>query len=159
MTSFLENINFAEIIIFIIFYIYVCSLLYVSAFKLKVKNPWKSYVPILNFFYIPILAGYKKGGWVYFWIILYAVISSFLGAYFAVWLNWDIIRIDLFINLTTTIFLSLALVFWFWKIFEKQKSKGFWSLFMLGNLIPNPIVSLIAFIIFIIAFSVISFKK
>jgi hypothetical protein len=154
-----ENINIYLIIFFeIIIYLYIATLLYATAFSLKIKSPWKAYIPILNVFYIPEVAGHKKGGWLIFGYVLFAVLASVLVGI----LDFNYIVYEYvvhFFNFGMFLIFQIFLVFWFWKIFNRKKYSGITSLFLLGTMTPIYIINLICVILFLISYSIIAFSN
>jgi len=93
-------------------YIYIGFAMMSIAKKLKKENAWLVWIPIVNFFYIPVMAGYK---WYYGFLSILTAIP-FIG--------WVI---------------GLALtIWWFWKISEGVNKPGWFGILMavpIANLI------------------------
>jgi hypothetical protein len=152
----------ANIFLFLIIYFYISTCLYAIAFSLKVNKSWKSFVPLLNIFYIPEIAGYKKGGWVLFYIVLILVISTYLLPILQILIGFSE-KTFLFIYTGLDFLFEFALIvtitFWYWKIFNRKNYSGITSLFFLGWFIPNLTIGIICYVIFLISLGIIAFSE
>jgi len=93
------------IVVALAIYIYMGIAMMTIAKKLKKKNAWLVWIPIVSFFYIPVMAGYK---WYYGFLSILAAIP-FVG--------WVI---------------SLALtIWWYWKISEGVNKPGWFGILMI----------------------------
>ena len=89
----------------LIMYIYFALVLSTIGKKLKVGKIWMAWVPVVNMFYIPMLAGYK---WYYGFLWLLAAIPI-IGALISIGL----------------------VIWWWWKIAEKRNFPGWISILIL----------------------------
>ncbi|HOI18949.1 MAG TPA: hypothetical protein PLX15_03750 [Candidatus Woesearchaeota archaeon] len=86
-------------------YIYTALVLQTIGKKLKVEPTWLAWIPIVNYFYIPMLAGLK---W-YFGFLLFLSIIPILGP----------------------VIVSGIIIWWWWKIAERRGFKGPLALLLL----------------------------
>lgn len=93
------------VIALIVAYIYFALVMQTLGKKLKVGNEWMAWVPIVNMFYIPMLAGYE---WYYgfLWLLLFIpIIGGPIVLIIAIW--------------------------WWWKIAEKRNFPGWLSILLI----------------------------
>jgi len=79
------------VVVGLILYIYLALALSTMGKKLKVEPTWLAWIPIINLFYIPMLAGYK---WYYGFLWLLAIVP-FLGYIVPIiifWWSWKIAK-------------------------------------------------------------------
>lgn len=153
---------FANIFLFLIVYFYISTCMYAIAFSLKVKSPWKAFVPILNIFYLPEIAGYKKGAWVYFYLVLVLVVAVYLIPILQLLIGFGV-KLFTFLytgfNFLFEFGVIVVTLFWYWKIFNRKKYSGIFSLFFLSWFIPNQTIAIIGYVIFLIALGFIAFSE
>jgi hypothetical protein len=99
-------------------YLYTAWAMYTIGKKLKIEPYWLAWVPAINVFYIPILAGYE---WYYGFLWLLAMIP-FIG-----WL----VAIGL-------------IIWWWWRISEARKREGWFGILMAIPVVNLVIVGLLA---------------
>jgi len=100
--------------------------------KLKYKKPWLAWIPIANFFLLPILAK-KKWTWGLIVLIPFILLPFLIIPVVGFILYWLAI-----------IFIILMAIIWTWDIYEKRKYPGWLSLGPAFIFIP--IVNIIAFV-------------
>ncbi len=92
-----------SLIVLIGLYVYTAAAWYAIAKRLKFKQAWFAWVPILNLVLLPILA---KKDWPWVFILLVPIVNF------------------------------VFVIIWLWKIFERRKLHGAWSLLLVGQMIP-----------------------
>ena len=133
------------LVIGIIIYVYKAWAWFTIGRKLKNKVAWLSWIPVVQFFLLPILAGWN---WLWGFIILLPVIFSlivpikFLGG------------VLLFISL---VFLAVMSIIWTWKIYRKRRFPGWLSLIPILYIIP--IVNIIAGIAQLVIIGLVAWLK
>jgi len=71
LAVFLLRLIFIFLLITIAYYIFLSIVMYIIGRKLNVKPTWLAWIPIVNMFYIPMLAGYK---WYYAFLLLLSMV-------------------------------------------------------------------------------------
>ncbi len=118
LASFFLAFMWLMVVITIGIYIYVSFAMMVIAKKLNKDNPWLVWIPIVNLFYIPVMADYP-------W---YLGFLWFLGAIPVV--GWII---------------PLALViWWYWKISEGVKKPGWLGILMAIPIVNLIVIGILA---------------
>jgi len=111
-------------IIFLAVYAYKAWAWHTIAKKLKYKNYWLAWIPLANFFLLPILA---KKRWEWGFIILIPFVF------------WPLILVP-FLGITLlylgVAFLGVMSVIWTWNIYEQRKYPGWLSLMPILMIIP-----------------------
>ncbi len=100
--------------------------------KLKYKKPWLAWIPIANFFLLPILAK-KKWTWGLIILLPFVLLPFLLVPIVGLILYW-----------LAVIFIILMAITWTWDIFEKRKYPGWLGLGPAFFFIP--VVNVIALI-------------
>jgi NADH:ubiquinone oxidoreductase subunit 6 (subunit J) len=113
-------------------YIYQALAWQSIARKLKYKNPWLAWIPVANFFLLPILAK-KKWTWGLIILLPFALLPFMFIPIVGIILYWLAIM-----------FIILMTVVWTWDIYEKRKYPGWLSL--APALLFIPIINIIALI-------------
>jgi hypothetical protein len=120
------------IIIGIGIYVYQSLVWQTIAKKLKYKNAWLAWIPIANFFLLPILAK-KKWTWGLIIFLPLVLLPFLLLPIIGMILYW-----------LSIIFIILMMIVWTWDIYEKRKYPGWLSLAPAFLFIP--IINVIAII-------------
>lgn len=105
MAAILGTILVVGLVVGLALYIYMAWALMTIGKKLNVEPTWLAWIPIVNLFYVPKLAGYE---WYYgfLWLLGMVPILGFL--------------------------VSPALtIWWFWKISEARKKEGWMGILMI----------------------------
>jgi len=89
----------------VLFYVYFALALATIGKKLNVGKTWMAWIPVVNLFYIPMLAGYE---WYYGFLWILAFIPM---------IGWTVISL-------------ILLIWWFWKIAEKRNFPGWFAIFL-----------------------------
>jgi len=139
--------------IFIAFFVIMALALYVYqswawfsiAKKLKYKKAWLAWIPIANFFLLPILAK-KDYRWGLIILIPFLLMPIML-----------IPLLGIIIYFCGLIFVIIMSIFWMWDIFEKRKYPGWLSL--APALMFIPIVNFFAIIAHLIIIGVVAWAK
>ena len=133
------------IVIGLALYIYQSLAWYSIAKKLKHKRPWLAWIPVANFFLLPVLA--KKDvrwGWI---ILLPFVLMPFIL----------IPIVGPMIYFLGIIFVIIMAIVWTWDIFERRKFPGWLSLMPAFMFIP--IVNFFAIIAHLIIIGLVAWKN
>ena len=127
------------LLVLIALYLYIAFAWMTIAKKLKYKEPWLAFIPIVNLFLIPILAD-KKWTWGFIFIVPFVFIP---------------------LPILCLILIGVAAVFyfiWTWKIFKKRKYPGWLALLPLGRLIPLPIVGFLFIIAYLVVLGLVAWE-
>jgi len=133
------------VVIMIALYVYQSLAWYSIAKKLKYKKAWLAWIPIANFFLLPILA---KKNYNWGWIILIPFLLMPIMI---------IPLIGVVIYFLGIIFVIAMSIFWMWDIFEKRKVPGWLSLAPAFMFIP--IINIFAIIAHLIIIGIVAWSK
>jgi hypothetical protein len=140
-----ENVYFylSVFLTFILVYVYVAYAWHTIAKKHKYRKYWIAWIPLVQFFLLPILA---KKKWYYGFVFILPFIFLILP-------NFKGYGLILFLLRIVCIYFIVS---WSWYIFEKQNYPGFLSLVVILFIIP--VLNIFAFIAYLIILGFIAFK-
>ena len=138
----------AFLLIFIIIgiglYIYSALAWYTIAKKLGYQNAWLAWIPIANYFLLPILA---KKDWKCGFIMIIPIIGSFLII---------IPIIGMIIYVLAALFVAIMSIVWLWQIYKLRNYPGWLSLLPILGIIP--ILGILALIAHFIVIGMVAWK-
>lgn len=116
--AFLGAFMGAILLVVLIGYIYSALVMWTIGKKLKVEPTWLAWIPVVNMFYIPMLAGYE---WYYGFLWLLVAIP-FLGSLVSIGLT----------------------IWWWWKIAEERSRPGWWGILMIVPVVNLVMMGILA---------------
>ncbi len=132
------------LIIMLAFYIYSALAWQSIAKKLGYQNAWIAWIPIANYFLLPILA---KKDWKWGFIMIIPIIGSFLVI---------IPIIGMIIYVLAALFVAIMSIIWLWQIYKLRNYPGWLSLLPILGIIP--ILGILALIAHFIVIGMVAWK-
>jgi hypothetical protein len=121
LLSLFAGLLVVTLIVAVVLYVYSALVWSTIAKKLNYKKPWLAWIPVVQFFLLPILSGYP---WQWGFIMLAPLVLGIIPV------------VGLILSPIAMIFIGVMSIIWMWKIFEKRKYPGWLSLISLISVIP-----------------------